>query len=178
MLCVCVCQKRKFATDLEVGEPFIELEMSSRTACFAVGGMFNLQEENVRPEDAEEPDVPVTRSYMRGSRPKNLEQLVRRAHEGLGHPHRERFIRILKAGKTPEEAIAIAKEMTCSICEKFQIPKAWRKAAVPRELGVNDLIGVDTVEIRYGEINLKALNVICWGSGYHVMVPLTSMEPR
>jgi len=27
-------------------------------------------------------------------------------------------------------------------------------------------------------MKLKALNVICWGSGYHVMIPLTSMEPR
>ena len=35
---VCVKQKR-FATDLEVGEPFIGLEISSRTPCFAVGGI-------------------------------------------------------------------------------------------------------------------------------------------
>ena len=33
--------KRWFATDLEVGEPFIGLEISSRTPCFAVGGILN-----------------------------------------------------------------------------------------------------------------------------------------
>ena len=35
-----LCQKQWFATDLEVGRPFIELEMSSRTPCFAGGGIY------------------------------------------------------------------------------------------------------------------------------------------
>ena len=38
VLCV-LCQHKWFAADLEVGYPFIGLEISSRTPCFAVGGI-------------------------------------------------------------------------------------------------------------------------------------------
>ena len=47
-----------------------------------------------------------------------LAQLVRRAHEGLGHPGNDRLVRILESASASDEAIKIAKELKCSVCEQ------------------------------------------------------------
>ena len=43
--------------------------------------------------DSEPPDKPEPEHFP-GSHPLSLEALVRRAHDGLGHPGRDRFLRI------------------------------------------------------------------------------------
>ena len=47
-----LCEKRGLPTDMEVGNPFIGLEMPSRTPCFAVEGQ-SIQKEN-RQNDSDE----------------------------------------------------------------------------------------------------------------------------
>ena len=49
-----------------------------------------------------------------GSHPLSLEALVKRAHGGLGHPGRKRFLRILTNSKASQRVIEIAKKMKCS----------------------------------------------------------------
>ena len=71
------------------------------------------------PPEGEGQDLGAEEKALPGSRHRTLVQLVRRAHEGLGHPHRERFVRILKAAKASEDVIKIAQELKCSVCEKF-----------------------------------------------------------
>ena len=121
----------------------------------------------------EERDLP-------GSRGRTLRQLVRRAHDGLGHPHRERFVRILRAAKASDEVIQIAKELKCSVCEKFLTVKPPRKAAPPRELGINEVIGMDTVWLpTVGQKKKKvALNIIDYASHFQMMIPLKGRSPE
>ena len=97
--------------------------------------------------------------FPRGSM-RNLESLVRRAHEELGHPHRERLLRILKAGKASDVVMQIARQLKCSVCESAKRPMRWRRAAPRREIGFKDLAGVDTTErTRNGKMH-DTLNVI------------------
>ena len=65
------------------------------------------------PEESEE-----LHRYLPREKPFSLAQLVRRAHEGLGHPGNERLARILKDAKASPEAVALAKKLTCSVCEQ------------------------------------------------------------
>eukprot|EP00439_Symbiodinium_sp_Y106_P005857 s5960_g1.t1 len=103
-----------------------------------------------------------------------LEKMVRRAHEGLGHPERERFLRILRHSRAPEEVIQIAKDLRCSICEAYRLPDPARRSAPPKEqVYVNDLVGIDTIHIRDHRNNaVPAVNIIDWHSHFQLVIPM------
>ncbi|OLQ12727.1 Copia protein [Symbiodinium microadriaticum] len=115
-----------------------------------------------------------------GSRTRTLPQLVKRAHDGLGHPHRERFLRILKAAKANEEVLQEARNLKCSVCEKFASVRPPRKAAPPREFGINEVIGMDTVWLpTVGQEQKRvALNIIDYSSHFQMMIPLRGRSPE
>ena len=74
--------------------------------------------------------------------------MIKRAHDGLGHPGNENLARILANAKASEEAIRVAKEYKCSICMQRQKVSLAKAAAPPRELQINSIIGVDTVYLQ------------------------------
>ena len=112
--------------------------------------------------------------HFPGMQRASLQKLVRRAHEGMGHPDRERFIRILRSGRAPEEVINIAKELKCSVCEAYRLPAPPHRASPPREeFGVNDLVGIDTVHIRnHKNENVPAANIIDWNTHFQLVIPM------
>ena len=112
-----------------------------------------------------------------------LQRMVMRAHEGLGHPEPGRFLRILRHSKVSPEAIEIAKNLRCSVCEAYKVPAPIRQGAPPREdLFINDLVGVDTVHLRnHKNQTVPALNMIDWHSHFQLVVPMaaeTAAETR
>ena len=111
-------------------------------------------------------------------RPFTLPQLVRRAHEGLGHPSNDRLARILRNAKASPEAIKLAKDYSCSVCEKHQKVRPARNAAPPRMLQVNEAVGVDTVYLAHPDgKNRMALNIVDWASRFQMIVPLQRHTP-
>ena len=111
-------------------------------------------------------------------RPFSMEQLVRRAHEGLGHPGNEKLARILKGAGANERAIQYAKQMVCSTCQRHQQVRPPRAAAPPKELPVNHTVGVDTVWLPTHRGKQKmALNVVCWSSRFQMITPLANHTP-
>ena len=93
--------------------------------------------EGERPGNNAEPDD--ERAFPR-SRQRSIKELVQKAAEGLGHPHQERFLRILTGAKASQEVIQAAKDLNCSVCKKFSRTKPPR-----RELGINEIVGADTL---------------------------------
>ena len=132
------------------------------------------------PPEGEGQDLGAEEKALPGSRHRTLVQLVRRAHEGLGHPHRERFVRILKAAKASEDVIKIAQELKCSVCEKFLQTRPPRRAAPPREFGINEVIGMDTIWLpMVGQKRKKiALNIIDYSSHFQMIIPLKGRSPE
>ena len=106
--------------------------------------------------------------------------MVKRAHDGLGHPHRDRFIRILKAAKATEEVVQIARDLKCSVCERFATVRPPRRAAPPREFGINEVIGMDTVWLPTADQKKKrvALNIIDYSSHFQMVIPLRGRSPE
>ena len=109
-----------------------------------------------------------------------IQKLVQRAHEGLGHPHRERFLRILRYAKAKPEVIEEAKKLQCSVCARHQEMKPARRAAPPRELGVNEIVGVDVIYLPTGDPHRSrpALNIIDWGTKFQMVIPLPGQSKK
>ena len=127
-------------------------------------------------ENADEPYKMLPRE-----RPFSTEQLVRRAHNGLGHPAPDKLVRILKEAKASPEAIQAARSLRCEVCEKHQSVRPCRAAAPPRELTFNQIVGVDTVWLPGPEPGGKhkmALNIIDWCTRFQLMIPLRDHTPR
>ena len=108
-------------------------------------------------------DPNVRRQYM---------QEIEKVHRGLGHPCQSRFLRILKMGGASTIIQKLAQQFECSQCKESARPKPWRRAAPPRELTFNQVVGVDTVTLKHFEQKVKCLNMICWGTRYQLIIPL------
>ncbi|CAE7471087.1 GIP [Symbiodinium natans] len=103
-----------------------------------------------------------------------LERMIRKAHEGLGHPEHGRFLRILRQSKASEEVIEAAKQFRCSTCEAYQLPDPARKGAPPKEeLFINEWVGVDTVHLRdHQNQAVPALNIIDFHTHFQLVIPM------
>ena len=122
-------------------------------------------------EHSGDPD-PEDVAALEPSRRRNLMYEIEKAHRGLGHPHKERFLRILRAGQASKLVLALAKTFECPQCREEQRPKAWRRAAPPRELSFNEVVGVDVITLKHYEKRIQCLNCICWGTRYQLIIPL------
>ena len=109
-----------------------------------------------------------------------LQRLLQRAHEGLGHPHQDRFLRILRYAKASPEIIKEAKALSCSVCARHQAMKPARRAAPPREIGINDIVGIDVIYLptRNPNRSRPALNIIDWCTKFQMVLPLRSKRPE
>ena len=129
----------------------------------------------------DEPDDTINKDryrYLPRERPFSLKALIKRAHDGLGHPGNDKFARILTNAKASEEAIKMAKQHQCSICQQRQKVSPARAAAPPRELQVNSIIGVDTVYLPgWDHRKRMALNIVDWSSRFQMTIPLQNHTP-
>ena len=115
------------------------------------------------------------KKWLPRERPFSLEQLVRRAHEGLGHPGNDRLARILQGGGASKKAIEYAKKLTCSVCQQHQLVRPPRAAAPPKELPPNHTVGIDTIWLPTpGKKRRMALNIVCWATRFQMVIPLRS----
>ena len=133
-------------------------------------------EETGQPEDM--PDIDRTLRRLPRERPLSMEHLVRRAHEGLGHPGNDRLARILKSAGARPDAIKFAKELKCAVCEQHQKTRPPRQAAPPKELQVNSVVGIDTVYLpTWSGRTRPALNIVCWATRFQLVVPISGPNP-
>ena len=127
-------------------------------------------------EDQEPPEsvAAAERENFPGSHPLSLEALVKRAYDGLGHPGRDRFLRILKNSKASDRVLNIARNMKCSVCEKFQLPRPSRAGAPPKEIGLNEVVGIDTFQVRvpFSNKTKYCLNIVDYSSHFQLVIPL------
>ena len=136
--------------------------------------LYAVHSEEGEPEENPGENVYRERSFP-GTHPLSLEALVRRAHEGLGHPGRDRFLRILANSKASKKVLEIAKNLQCSVCEKFKMPKPARAGAPPKEIGLNEVVGVDTIQLRapFSKKTKYCLNIVDYSSHFQLVVPLS-----
>ena len=82
-------------------------------------------------------------------------------HRNLGHPNNKELARALKHAGAKRHIIRWAlKSLRCPVCETRKQPAAHRPGALPRDLGFNTTIGLDTVEFNEGTFKKTLLNII------------------
>lgn len=134
--------------------------------------------EHVDDDDEEFAEVPIGSSHqevwesMTAQQQKELIEKIRRAHNGLGHPDANRMMRILRAGKASPQTLAAMKHFECSVCESNQRPKPWRRAAPPRELELNDVVGIDSFEVKHHDRRQRCVSMVDWGTRFHMVIPV------
>ena len=110
---------------------------------------------------------------LQGDDMKKTEEIVRRCHQNLGHPNKERFVEMLRAAGASEKTLMIAKRFKCSICEAQQGPKLQKVSKVRRTYEFNVGVCCDTFELHLNEKEkIHCLNIICEGTNFQMVVPL------
>ena len=76
--------------------------------------------------------------------------------------------------KASEQVLKIARELKCSVCERFKRPRPSRAGAPPREVGLNEVVGVDTIQMRasFSQKPKYCLNICDYASHFQLVVPL------
>ena len=127
--------------------------------------------------DEEYAEVPEGSSHqevwesMTAQQQRDLIEKIRRAHNGLGHPDANRMMRILRAGKASPQTLAAMKHFDCSVRESNQRPKPWRRAAPTREIELNDIVGIDSFEVKHHDRRQRCISMVDWGTRFHMVIP-------
>eukprot|EP00435_Cladocopium_sp_Y103_P011110 s283_g2.t2 len=128
------------------------------------------------PGDLPQPDAGHP---LQPQRPRTLKTLIRRAHEGLGHPHRERFLKILKYSNASEEVMKEARKFECTACIRNKTVRPARRACPPREIQINEVVGADLVWLTTPDGSTRpALNLIDWNTHFQMMIPMKNKKPE
>ena len=118
-------------------------------------------------------DVLVSEQLSKPRDDKSLLETIKRCHNNLGHPSRERFLHMLRTAGANEKAFESAKKFQCSTCEAKKPPEAHQISKHRRAEGFNQQLCVDVLEVPiFQQKKLKCLSVVCEGTGLHVVVPL------
>ena len=143
---------------------------------FAVDAVANVEASiSSQPVTDEESQAVEQLEQLAPDQRRTLRNEVAKAHRGMRHPNHDRFLRILRLGGASLATIGIAKTFECSQCKEDTRPKPWRRAAPPRELEFNQVVGVDTVTIKHHDVSIKCLNIVCWGTRYQMIIPLSGL---
>eukprot|EP00971_Amphidinium_carterae_P326644 6457566-Amphidinium_carterae.1 len=100
------------------------------------------------------------------------------AHNNLGHPTSARMAQMLSnAGAHAVLVKYVREKWKCPTCQRRTKPEAPRPAAIPRSYEVNQVVGVDLMEIDSPvdpNSKLLLLNIIDWGSHYQQVIRVAS----
>ena len=107
-----------------------------------------------------------------------LLQVLDKLHRNLGHPPGHDMIRILKHAQASERAIALARKHECDLCKKHMRPHAALPAKTSRVSEFNHTVGIDVKFLPGWKTNqkVKALNIVCHGSCYQLVLPFHETE--
>ena len=98
---------------------------------------------------------------------------VFKIHRGVGHPPANDFGRALRHAGCHRHLVRWAvKEMRCPTCEARVRPATRRPGALPRCLRFKQTVGTDLVEFKEGPFDVTLLNVVCWGTGYQMVIEM------
>ena len=111
---------------------------------------------------------------------KQIELLVRKLHNNLGHPSTRSLTRVLKNAGAHEMALKAAEavESQCDICQQRQRPTPCLPANPEPAQDFNHKIGWDTKLMPGWKVNqqVKCMNIVDFATSFQVVVPLFEQE--
>ena len=160
----------------EVGQAFPGKVPSKRfweALCDAVSSQKRLEAKRGSTETSEHVQSCLAAEVLRDGKDKaKILEVLKRAHQNLGHPGVERFCGMLKSAGASIEALRMARELRCEVCEAQTGLKAPKISKVKSTYDFNKGVCTDTFEVSYGGRKIHALSIICEGTHFHLVVPL------
>lgn len=107
-----------------------------------------------------------------------IDKALRRLHVNLGHPSNKDLVRILQHSHASSRAIAMAKELTCTVCGNHKQPASSLPAKVSRTWDFNDRIGLDVKYLPGWKTNQRVpcISIVDYATSLHVMAPIFTKE--
>ena len=105
-------------------------------------------------------------------------KVLDRLHRNLGHPPSHDLVRILKHAHASERAIALSRKYECEQCKTHIRPHVALPAKTSRVSEFNHTIGMDVKYLPGWKPNqkIRALNIVCHGSSYQMVLPFHEPE--
>ena len=108
-------------------------------------------------------------------------EMVRRLHHNMGHLPLDRMIVMLKAARAKEDVLRYVRdEFQCEMCMRQRREVTRRKAAFPRTIEFNRIVGVDTFFVKWKGKSIPFLNVVDHGTNWQMVAmvrPVDGGEP-
>ena len=137
-----------------------------------------LQGEDERADEMDPEDNQADTHGLPGRRVFTLNRLIQKAREGVRHAQGKSPLRILKYSKANDEVMKAARNFKCTACERNSRVRPARRAAPPREININEVVGADVVWLPMpGGKTKPALNLIDWATHFQMMIPLQNKKP-
>ena len=128
--------------------------------------------EEVEPnEDEEMNGEPMSESLERteATVSSHQKQMIMKVHINTGHPPMDQFLRMMRAAGAHEHVLKyIRDEFKCDQCSTRNRPANRRRAHCPRSFSFNKVLSVDVFYVKFQEIQVPILNMVCAGTNYHV----------
>ena len=107
-----------------------------------------------------------------------LKPVLMKLHKNLGHPPNHDLVRVLKHGQASEQALKLAKDLSCDFCKSQSRPSVPLPAQSRRITEVNHQVGLDVKLLQGWRVNqkIKALNLVDYASGFQRMIPFFEPE--
>ena len=111
---------------------------------------------------------------------REIEPVLRRLHQNLGHPSTRTLVRILRNAGATEQAIKSAEhiETSCDICQQRKRPTPCLPTSPEKFQDFNHRIGWDVKVLPGWQVNqqVKCVNIIDYATSFQVMVPFYEKE--
>ncbi|CAE7324282.1 RE1, partial [Symbiodinium necroappetens] len=159
----------------------LKKQLSWATGCLLSGIKYQPQESGAcffgedEPENEEEEDLPLSPSSKEAeTEPKaateSQKRLIRKLHVNLGHPHRDRFLHMLRAAGAHEHVLSYVKNsLECEVCDVKHRQDNRRRAQYPKTFSFNRVLCVDVLYLKFRDLNVPILNMTCAGTHYQVV---------
>ena len=108
-----------------------------------------------------------------------LNRVLLRLHNNLGHPSPQELARVLKHGQASSRAITLAASLHCPACAARKGPSIPNPAQTSHVTVFNQKIGIDVKYLPGWGVNqrVKALNIVDFASNFQIMAPFFEKEP-
>ena len=107
-----------------------------------------------------------------------LNQVLRRLRNNLGHPSQPELLRVLRHGQASARALSLAAKFSCPQCEANKRPALANPAQTDQVSVFNQKVGMDVKHLSGWKTNMKvkALNIVDYASNFQLMIPFFETE--
>ena len=110
--------------------------------------------------------------------PQKIKESLMKLHRNLGHPSNADLVRVLKHGQASNDAIKMARDLSCDFCTARKAPTVANPGKTSTVTEFNQRVGLDVKFLPGWKPNQRvtALNIVDHATSYQLVVPFFETE--